>query len=113
MHDGTEPLSDALYTLSFAVAGLREAFDPILKMSDGILMSEAAKKTINGFVIAEFVQVFRCMSGLLRRAAAQSSQWVIGPLGLVVVCNVNRQPCNQLLPVLLLTLRIVCLLAAA
>lgn len=26
MHDGTEPLSDALYTLSFAVAGLREAY---------------------------------------------------------------------------------------
>jgi hypothetical protein len=26
MHDGTEPLSDALYTLSFAVTGLREAF---------------------------------------------------------------------------------------
>jgi hypothetical protein len=26
MHDGTEPLSDALYTLSFAAAGLREAY---------------------------------------------------------------------------------------
>lgn len=25
MHDGTEPIADSLYTLSFAVAGLREA----------------------------------------------------------------------------------------
>ena len=46
MHDGTEPLSDALYTLSFAIAGLREAYG-----ATGIERYAAAETRLAEFLV--------------------------------------------------------------